>query len=249
MINKCSSRASETPTTLMLQGAISMNIYSKQNPPSGFYVYAYIRSKSSITALAGTPYYIGKGINKRPWERHNRVPIPEDHNIVILEQDLTLVGALAIERRMISWYGRKDLGTGILHNKTDGGDGSSGMKWSLEKKAEHSKRLKGIGLGVKRGPQSPELIQKRATANIGRKHSELSNQKRREAMTGKKLGPQTPEHLAKRIGKKQSNETRKLKSIVMTGKTQPVVICPHCGITGGASNLKRYHFTNCKHKT
>ena len=46
--------------------------------------------------------------------------------------------------------------------------------------------------------------------------------------------------------KKQSNETRKLKSIAMIGKNQPVTTCPHCGITGGASNLKRYHFTNCK---
>lgn len=248
MINKCSSRVSETPTTLMLLRSTSMNIYSKQNPPSGFYVYAYIRSKSSITAPAGTPYYIGKGINKRPWERHNRIPIPKNHNIVILEQNLTLIGALAIERRMISWYGRKDLNTGILHNKTDGGDGSSGMKWSDTKKAEHSKRLKGMGLGVRRGPQTPELIEKRAKANIGRKHSELSNQKRREAMTGRKLGPQSPEHLAKRIGKKQSDATRLLKSQSMTGKTQPITSCPHCGIVGGASNLKRYHFTNCKRK-
>jgi hypothetical protein len=226
-----------------------MNIYSKHNPPYGFYVYAYIRNKNSNTALAGTPYYIGKGTGKRPWERHNKIPIPKDSHIVIVEQNLTLVGALALERRLINWYGRKDLKTGILLNKTDGGDGSIGLIWSDEKRKEHSEKLKGKNLGRKLGPQSAELIAKRAAANLGRVVTTESNDKRRIAMTGRKLGPQSPEHIAKRVGQKQSDETRKLKSIAMIGKSQPVTTCPYCGITGGASNLKRYHFTNCKNKT
>ena len=77
-----------------------------------YYTYAYLRSKSSKTAKAGTPYYIGKGCKNRAYEKHIGIPVPNDKSLIVfLETNLTEIGAFALERRMIKWYGRKDNNT------------------------------------------------------------------------------------------------------------------------------------------
>lgn len=100
-----------------------MNIYQKNNPPVGYYVYAYIRSRDSNTAKAGTPYYIGKGKKRRAWSNDHTIALPLDQYIVILEANLSEIGAYALERRLIRWFGKVIDKSGILYNVCDGGEG------------------------------------------------------------------------------------------------------------------------------
>jgi hypothetical protein len=105
-----------------------------------YYVYAYLR-KSTLT-----PYYIGKGKDKRAYGKHPGIVVPKDRSrIVFLECNLTELGALALERRYIRWYGRKNDpdNFGILHNKTEGGDGVSGFKRTKESNKKVSIAKKG----------------------------------------------------------------------------------------------------------
>lgn len=202
-----------------------------------YYVYAYLRKD-------GTPYYIGKGKNDRRYQDHRSHRPPKDRSrIVLLETKLSELGAFALERRYIRWYGRKDAGTGILINRTDGGEGPAGIIFSQTHRANLSKACKGRGdtrtpevkaqAGIKagaklRGKKKPEGFGDRVREiMLGSKRTESSKEKMRAAWTPERKAAQA--------------ERRRLQNAA-----RPIITCPHCGKQGThSSNMNRYHFANC----
>ena len=147
-----------------------------------FYVYAYLRED-------GTPYYIGKGKDRRAWVKgKGEVYHPVDESrIKIIKENLSEADAFVLEKALISQYGRKDLGTGILRNKSDGGEGPVGAKRSIETR------------------------EKMSVAHIGKKFSEQHKQKLSASHSGKKLTTEHKKRITEANLKRFSKEEERRK--------------------------------------
>ena len=161
-----------------------------------YYTYAYLRED-------GTPYYIGKGKDDRIYRRWRRgAKPPKDRSrIIFLKQNLTEEDAFKHEIYMIAVFGRKDLGTGILHNRTDGGEGSSGAVVSEETKAKMSAAQKGD-----------------KNHNYGKATSEETRKKLSEIAKGRVFSEETRKKLSQASkNKTHSEETKKKLSEIKKG--------------------------------
>ena len=175
-----------------------------------FYVYAYLRSKDSARGPKYSPYYIGKGQERRAFNQHKRIIRANDRSyIAFVQEGLTEADAFLLETYCIQMYGRIDLGTGILHNRTNGGEGTSGVVISEGQRQERSERVRKEKHPLW-GKKRPEEHRRRMSeAHMGMKLSEETKQKLSKANKGSNNSQWGKRgNLSPCWGKQHSEETR-----------------------------------------
>ena len=186
-----------------------------------FYTYAYLREN-------GTPYYIGKGQRDRAFTKHKNVKVPPLNRILILKRNLTEAEAFKHEKYMIFVFGRKDLGTGILCNFTEGGEGTSGRVLSEETKRKMSISQKGRSVSVERRAKISNALKGKKLSESHKKSKQYTRRGEDHPMFGRvgeenpAYGIPRPEEVKNRIAKtlkghEVTQETRNKISQKLTG--------------------------------
>jgi hypothetical protein len=131
-----------------------------------YYTYAYLRED-------GTPYYIGKGKAGRINNNLHNINLPPENRRIYLKKNLTDEEARKHEVYMIAVLGRKDLGTGILRNMTNGGEGCAGRVLTDETKKKLSDSHKGRKKSVEHRKALSEAAKKKIFTSEHRKNMSI----------------------------------------------------------------------------
>lgn len=182
------------------------------------YYYVYLHKR----AHDGVVFYVGKGKKSRAKSKQGRSK--HWHNTVnkygyVIE--FVCVGlqewyASELETEQIALYGRQDLHQGTLVNFTDGGEGTSGRKFSED-------ALLRIGAASKNRVLSDDARKKMSVSHKGRNHTPETRTKLAMLNTIRNRSQEQRDKVSKKLkGKPLSNETKqKLKDAWVIRKAKP----------------------------
>jgi hypothetical protein len=204
-----------------------------------YYTYLWLREKDF------TPYYVGKGHGNRAFIGHgHNVKCPKNLERIVVLHTESEQAAFILEKHLIAYYGRRDLGTGRLRNLTPGGENPPINRWNKGtkgvskpnsgsfKKGQVSwcKGTKGVMVawnkgvkgaqkawnkGVKSSPEETQRLRDLAAARVGKKLTEEHKKKISSALIGKS----TWKSAAANTGSKRSEETKRKMSEAQKGNT------------------------------
>jgi len=171
-----------------------------------YYTYAYLREDK-------TPYYIGKGKGDRVYSTNGRTTnLPKDKSrIIFLKQNLTEEEAFKHEVYMIAVFGRKDNGTGILRNKTDGGDGISGYIHSEETRRKISASMTPEQRSERSRKASASMTPEQRS-EVAKKRDVNMTPEQRSERSRRAQASRTPEQRSELAKKRQANKTPEQRS-------------------------------------
>ena len=119
-----------------------------------------------------------------------------------------------------------------------------GKKHSAETKAKMSASMKGI-------KRSPEACLNISRSKKGITVSPETRAKISAAQKGKIVSDETKAKMIAACKNRSPEEKARISAKVSAarkGVPSRKVTCPHCGLTGGVSNMTRWHFDNCERR-
>lgn len=206
----------------------------KRIPGNRFCLYIHVRPDTMQI------FYVGIGLKSRPYgsnpdtrNKHwNNIVAKNNGNFIvdILCENQEWESVCQMEIALIKFYGREDVGTGILCNMTDGGDGRPNPVVT-----EKFRKITGDRMRERwKDPEfrakmallmaTPEIRQRANKSREGLKRTPESIQKMRLAKLGKKTSDETKEKLRiASTGRAYTNESKTKQSLAYAMRRKWVV--------------------------
>ncbi len=227
-----------------------------------YYVYTYSDPDTN------QPFYVGKGteyrsvihlqeaqraINKpgRKSRKINKIiKILKQNKLPLIDKvvtDITNDEACKIEIELILKFGRLDIGTGILYNLTDGGDGCCNRIMCEQEKQRIAVRMTGNqnynNLSDEIKVRNNEAARARMKTN-----NPMNDPEKRAKVAASKKGQLNPNDGKPGTFSMKTHSDESKKRISDARKCLPKTQCEHCGRRLDPSNFKAHHGDKCKLK-